>query len=101
MGEDKKPMPVDGSGSERRMADDNGELASRRDGDSAGGLPNVGESGGGAYPNPHSGKEGSSDGPDKFMGHGGQADMGYYGKDQLGEDKPPSGDENNAGSTDE
>jgi hypothetical protein len=80
MGEDKKPMPVDGSGSNRAMPDENGELASRRDGDT-GGLPNVGESGGGAYPNPHTGKEGSSDAPDKFMGHGGQSDSSYYGNE--------------------
>jgi hypothetical protein len=101
MSEDKKPMPVDGSGSKQRMTDGNGELASRRDTQSAGGLPNVGESGGGAYPNPHSGKKGGSDGPDTFMGHGGQADMGYYGKDQLGSEKPGSKDSNNSASTDE
>jgi len=44
-----------------------------------------GDSGGGAYPNPHTGKEaGTSDG---FMGHGGQSEMPYHGKGQLGEDK--------------
>ena len=85
MSEDKKDMPVDGSGTEPRMADENGELASRRDAHMAGGLPNTGESGGGAYPNPYSGKDGSSDGPDKFMGHGGQGTQGYYGKGQLGD----------------
>ena len=87
MAEDKVPMPADGSQTERAKPDDIGELASRRDGQSAGGLPNVGESGGGAYPNPHTGKEGSSDGgsPDSFMGHGGQADASYYGHDKLGD----------------
>ena len=43
-----------------------------------------GESGGGAYPNPHSGKEERSDG---FFGHGGQSDMEYHGSGQLGEEK--------------
>jgi hypothetical protein len=40
-----------------------------------------GESGGGAYPNPHSGKA-----PDRggYMGHGGQSDMAYHGTGQLG-----------------
>ncbi len=81
MGEDKKPMPVDGSGSDVTMPDENGELASRRDSQSAGGLPNVGESGGGAYPNPHSGKEESGEG--EF--HGGDSTYGYHGKGQLGD----------------
>ncbi len=91
MAEDKVPMPADGSQTERTKPDDIGELASRRDGQSAGGLPNVGESGGGAYPNPHTGKEGSSanegssGGPDTLMGHGGQADASYYGHDKLGD----------------
>ena len=43
-----------------------------------------GQAGGGAYPNPHSGKEGKNDG---FMGHGGQTEMPYHGTGQLGEDK--------------
>jgi hypothetical protein len=77
MVEDKKPMPVDGSGTDVNMADENGELASRRDADAAGDAPNAGESGGGAYPNPHSGKEEGS-----F--HGGQSVAGYFGKGQLG-----------------
>jgi hypothetical protein len=39
----------------------------------------TGESGGGAYPNPHSGKEK----PGNFKG--GQSDQAYYGEGQLGE----------------
>jgi hypothetical protein len=77
MTQDKSPMPADGADTEMTMPDDNGELASRRDADMAGGLPNTGESGGGPYPNPHSGKEDGS-----F--HGGQSVMGYHGKGQLG-----------------
>lgn len=41
-----------------------------------------GDSGGGAYPNPHSGKTADNGG---FFGHGGQSDMTYHGKGQLGE----------------
>ena len=41
-----------------------------------------GDSGGGAYPNPHSGKKSDNDG---FMGHGGQTEQPYHGKGQLGE----------------
>ena len=44
-----------------------------------------GDSGGGAYPNPHSGKQGGK--TDGYMGHGGQSEMPYHGKGQLGEDK--------------
>jgi hypothetical protein len=43
-----------------------------------------GDSGGGPYPNPHTGKEPEADG---FMGHGGQTDMDYHGHGQLGERK--------------
>lgn len=43
-----------------------------------------GDSGGGAYPNPHTGKEGKDTGGG-FMGHGGQTEMPYHGTGQLGE----------------
>jgi hypothetical protein len=43
-----------------------------------------GDSGGGAYPNPHTGKKPESGG---YMGHGGQTEMAYHGTGQLGEDK--------------
>jgi hypothetical protein len=49
------------------------------------GLGGRGQSGGGAYPNPHTGKDGG--GNDGFLGHGGQSEMPYHGKGQLGEDK--------------
>ena len=40
------------------------------------------ESGGGAYPNPQTGKQSSNGG---FMGHGGQTEMSYHGGGQAGE----------------
>jgi hypothetical protein len=43
-----------------------------------------GDSGGGAYPNPHSGKEGGK--REGYMGSGGQTEMPYYGTGQLGEE---------------
>ncbi|MFD1786638.1 hypothetical protein ACFSC3_03535 [Sphingomonas floccifaciens] len=85
---DTQPMQADGAGTEANAPDDNGELASRR------GADQKGESQGGAYSNPHSGKNGSPDGPDKFMGHGGQTDIDYHGSGQLGEEK--TGDNPNA-----
>lgn len=86
MADDKHKMPADGSGTHASPADRHGELASRR-----GGEEQTGESGGGPYPNPHSGK----DKGDKFKG--GQSDQAYYGEGQLGEDK--LADNENAPST--
>ena len=41
------------------------------------GREGAGDSGGGAYPNPHTGKEGSDH--EGFLGHGGQTHMDYEG----------------------
>ena len=58
-----------------------GDLA-RDDVEAMNGREGGGDSGGGAYPNPHTGKEGTNGG---FMGHGGQTEMAYHGTGQLGE----------------
>ncbi|HEX8443352.1 MAG TPA: hypothetical protein VF631_06875 [Allosphingosinicella sp.] len=59
-------------GNPESVAEFNGRMAA------AGG----GDSGGGAYPNPHTGKKPEGGG---FMGHGGQTDIAYHGGEQLGE----------------
>lgn len=84
----KQPMQADGGGTEPEMADENGEFASRRNVDQGGGLRNTGESGGGAYQNPQTGKGDNPDGPDKFGGHGGQTSIAYHGGGRRGEEEP-------------
>jgi len=59
--------------------------------DSMNGRSGGGDSGGGAYPNPHTGKEGKRGG---FLDHGGQTDMGYHGTGQLGDEEVGGGNEN-------
>ncbi len=91
---DKHPMPADGSGTRMTRPDDTGELASRR-----GGPEQGGESGGGAYPNPHDDKGESDGGEDSFTGHGGQSNQAYFGPGQLGE--KDLGESGNAPSTED
>lgn len=57
-----------------------------------------GDSGGGAYPNPHSGKEGGKTGG--LMGHGGQSEMAYHGHGQLGDQDVEGGNANAPAQTD-
>ncbi|PCD01802.1 hypothetical protein COC42_17030 [Sphingomonas spermidinifaciens] len=76
---DKQKMQADGTGTRPNPADENGEVTSRR------GDDQPGESQGGAYDNPHTGKEESGNGPDHWLGHGGQTEQAYHGTGQLGE----------------
>jgi hypothetical protein len=64
------------------MTEDKGKLAGRSGG---------GDSGGGAYPNPHSGKDGDRGG---FLDHGGQTEIPYHGHGRLGGEE--TGDNSNA-----
>ena len=77
----------EGKGRDKSLGIRDGQGAEQYNGRSGGG-----ESGGGPYPNPHTGKEPGNDG---FMGHGGQTEMPYHGPGQLGnEDADDAGNEN-------
>jgi hypothetical protein len=54
---------------------------------------------GGAYPNPHTGKEerGEKSSMTGFLGHGGQSVIGYHGTGQLGDQEVTPGGNKNAG----
>jgi hypothetical protein len=56
MDDAKVKMPADGSHTKTMRRDELGELATRRDSDMPGPRVNTGESGGGPYPNPDSGR---------------------------------------------
>ena len=79
---DKQPMQADGAGTKANASGQNKDVTETRKGS--------GESQGGAYPNPHTGKKG---------GHfdGGQSERAYHGTGQLGEQK--TGEQPNAAST--
>lgn len=79
---DKQPMQADGAGTKPDGPNDSGELASQR--------KSGGESQGGAYPNPHTGKKGGD-----F--DGGQTGRAYHGTGQLGDEK--AGEQPNSAST--
>ena len=64
------------------------------------GTEGTGQSGGGFYPNPHTGKTGKSGKSNSFLGHGGQSEMEYHGTGQLGQQKTgenPNAPARNAG----
>ena len=59
-----------------------------------GGRGDGGDSNGGAYPTPYTGKGDVKGG---FGKHGGQSDKGYYGGEQLGSEEVEPGGNPNAG----
>jgi len=69
----KAPMPASGDGS------DKGEPDGVNDPGRGGG----GDSAGGSYQNPHTGKDGDGS-AGGFLGHGGQTDIAYHGGGQAG-----------------
>ena len=62
----------------------------------AAGRGGMGESGGGPYPNPHTGKS-EEERKEGFGEHGGQSVMGYHGTQQLGDKEVKPGGNPNAG----
>lgn len=68
----KVPMPASGQDSPRLRSDGISDAGTH-------GKSGGGESGGGAYPNPHTGKEEREGGDFE----GGQSEKGYYGGGQL------------------
>ena len=82
MVDDKEPMQADGSDN------DEVELAEGQQPPSSGRPDmnrNAGQSGGGAYPNPHNDPE-NADPQNTFLGHGGESDMGGMGDSDEGPD---------------
>jgi hypothetical protein len=79
---DKQPMQASGDGAVGGDGVDEPQVSGRTGG---------GESGGGAYPNPHAGKDDHPGGG--FMGHGGQTDVDYSG---TGADGDPGAENANA-----
>jgi hypothetical protein len=74
----KIEMPADGGGVNKGKPDG---VSDSPGGANVHGRTAGGESGGGGYDNPHSGKTPTNSG---FMGHGGQTVMDYSGGDQAG-----------------
>ncbi|MEG3163412.1 hypothetical protein U1701_02280 [Sphingomonas sp. PB2P19] len=79
---DKVPMPVSGNPESKGAPDGVSGVPEGGSGHDVQGRKGGGESDGGAYPNPHTGKKPEGGG---FMGHGGQTEMAYYGGGQAGE----------------
>jgi hypothetical protein len=74
---DQEPLQAAGSPGTKGKPDGVGDTATH-------GLDGASQSDGGAYPNPHTGKEARGESPG-FKG--GQTEQGYYGKGQFGGEK--------------
>jgi hypothetical protein len=78
---DKVPMPVSGNPGSKGEADGVSGVPGMSGDREIHGRSTGGESEGGAYPNPHTGKVSKNEG---FMAHGGQTDIAYHGGGQAG-----------------
>lgn len=76
MSDDKQPMQADG----HDQAGEKGDKATAGRPDMG---ANAGQSGGGAYPNPHNDPD-NADPQNTFIGHAGQSDMGGMGDGDSG-----------------
>jgi hypothetical protein len=85
---DKQPMQADGQ--------DGGTHKDEGRQDGTNEAIGTGQSDGGAYPNPHTGKDRKAQAG--FMSHGGQSDIGYHGTGQLG-DEAVNGEDNDNSAT--
>jgi len=86
---DKQPMQAAGEDGREGAADGVGDPATS-------GIEGGGQSSGGAYPNPHAGKDGKGSGERGWTGHGGQSEIDYHGPGQLGQDAIPDAPDPNA-----
>lgn len=78
---DKIPTPVSGNPASKGAPDGVSDVPGGNDTHEIHGRSSGGESGGGAYPNPHTGKVPTNTG---FMKHGGQTEIAYHGGGQAG-----------------
>jgi hypothetical protein len=78
---DKTPMPADGDGIDKGAPDGVSGAPNQGPGEGVHGRAPPGETGGGAYPNPHTDKDEAGE-----KTHGGQTEMKYYGSGQAGSD---------------
>ncbi|WP_175578848.1 hypothetical protein [Croceibacterium ferulae] len=86
MADDQKfPTQASGGGSDKGKPDGVSASPSNNPDVDVQGRTSGGESDGGAYPNPHTGREPTQGG---FMGHGGQTNIGYHGSGQTGSGGP-------------
>lgn len=81
-GANNSTVQASGNGTNKGAPDGVSASPSGAEGANTQGRSAGGESGGGAYPNPKSGKAGTNSG---FMGHGGQTDIGCRGGEQAGD----------------
>jgi hypothetical protein len=92
---DKKEMPASGGGISKGMPDGVSRSPATGGVEGVQGRSTGGESAGGAYPNPHTGKEETSS---TFFGHGGQSVIGYHGSENPNATtKPLSSDDEQGG----
>ncbi|WP_347302339.1 hypothetical protein V5740_10025 [Croceibacterium sp. TMG7-5b_MA50] len=88
MANDQKfPTQASGGGPDKGKPDGVSASPAAARGVDVQGRTSGGDGEGGAYPNPHTGREPTQGG---LMGHGGQTEIGYHGGGQAGEEGKPT-----------